>query len=140
VANGVAYVGYQWKSGEWRARAFAPRRDFSNAVGTALHYLRLRKPPPTTHGLYNGLQRLAYTAAMAFGAIVTLSGLAIWEPTQLSWLEASFGGYDVARFVHLLCLVLLAAFTVVHVFLVAVHPTTIVDMIVGGRKDRVPDR
>jgi thiosulfate reductase cytochrome b subunit len=139
VANGVAYVAYQWKSGEWRARAFAPRRDLSNAVGTALHYLRLRKAPPATLGLYNGLQRFAYTAAMAFGAIVTLSGLALWEPTQLSWLAASFGGYDVARFVHLLCLVLLGGFTVAHVVLVSLHPRTMVDMLTGGRKDGTPD-
>jgi thiosulfate reductase cytochrome b subunit len=99
----------------------------------------LRKTPPTTRGLYNGLQRLAYTAAMAFGAIVTLSGLALWEPTQLSWLAASFGGYDVARFVHLLCLVLLAGFTVAHVVLVSLHPRTMVDMLTGGRKDGAPD-
>jgi thiosulfate reductase cytochrome b subunit len=139
VANGLAYVGYQCASGEWRSRVFVPRRDFRNALGTALHYLRLRPAPPA-HDFYNGLQRLGYTSAVLLGAIATLSGLAIWEPAQLSWLATSFGGYDVARFVHFLCLVALALFTVAHIVLVMLHPKTIVDMIAGGRRDVAPDQ
>jgi thiosulfate reductase cytochrome b subunit len=139
LVNGIAYVGYQWVSGEWRARVFVPRRDFSNALGTALHYLRLRPAPPG-HPPYNGLQRLAYTSAVALGAVATLSGIAIWEPTQLSWLAAAFGGYDFARVVHFLCLVALALFTLVHVVLVVLHPTTIVDMVTGGHRDANADR
>jgi thiosulfate reductase cytochrome b subunit len=139
VANGLAYVGYQWASGEWRSRIFVPRRDMSNAIATALHYLRLGPAQPA-HDLYNGLQRLAYTGALVLGAVATFSGLAIWEPTQLSWLAAAFGGYDVARCVHFLCLVALAIFTVGHVILVTLHPKTIVQMIAGGREDGLADR
>jgi thiosulfate reductase cytochrome b subunit len=139
AVNGIAYLTYLLASGEWRARMFIPRRDFANAIGTALHYLRL-KPAPNPAGLYNGLQRFAYTSALVLGVIATLSGLAIWEPTQLSWLTASFGGYDFARVVHFLSLVALAVFTVAHVLLVLLHPKTIVDMTLGGRRDAAVDQ
>ena len=56
---------------------------------------------------------------------VVLSGLAIYKPVQLYWMTAAFGGYDVARVVHLSGLVLLALFTVMHLVLVALHPRTI---------------
>jgi thiosulfate reductase cytochrome b subunit len=139
VINGLAFIAYELATGEWRARAFLPRRDFANAVATALHYLRLKKAPPE-QGFYNGLQRLAYTSAVALGAVSVLSGLAIWKPVQLSWLETLFGGYDVARCVHFFSLIALAVFTVVHVLLVSVHPKTIVDMVAGGTKRGSPDR
>jgi len=139
VLNGIAYLVYLGTSGEWRSRLFFPRRDFSNAVGTALHYLRLRPVPPM-HGLYNGLQRLAYTSAVLLGAVATLSGVAIWEPTQLSWLATAFGGYDSARVVHFVCLVALGIFTVTHVILVMLHPKTIVDMIAGGHPSATVDQ
>jgi thiosulfate reductase cytochrome b subunit len=77
---------------------------------------------------------------LVLGVIATLSGLAIWEPTQLSWLTTSFGGYDFARVVHFLSLVALAAFTVAHVVLVLLHPRTIVDMTVGGPRDAAVDQ
>jgi thiosulfate reductase cytochrome b subunit len=140
VINGLAYVVYQAVSGEWRSRAFLPRRDLANAVGTALHYLRVRRTPPAPQGLYNGLQRLAYTSALALGAILSLSGLALWEPTQLAWLVALFGGYDLARCIHFFSLIALALFAVVHIVLVSLHPKTIVDMIAGGKKNGATDR
>jgi thiosulfate reductase cytochrome b subunit len=44
---------------------------------------------------------------------------------------ALLGGYDVARAIHLLVLVALALFTVVHVIQVLLHPRTLADMTVG---------
>jgi thiosulfate reductase cytochrome b subunit len=132
VVNGVAYWIYLLASGEWRRRLFLVRRDTGNAVRTFAYYLRIRKQPPE-QGLYNGLQRLAYTSASGFAVVAVLSGLAIYKPVQLSWLAAVFGGYDGARAVHLIVLALLAAFTVAHLVLVALHPRAIVEMITGGR-------
>lgn len=131
VANGVFYVSYYFLSGEWRRRAFRPRRDARNALQTAAHYLRLRKTPPE-QGLYNGLQRLAYSTALLLGAASVFSGIAIYKPVQLSWLARVFGGYDGARATHLVSLALLAVFTVGHVILVALHPASFVDGITGG--------
>jgi thiosulfate reductase cytochrome b subunit len=132
VANALFYSIYLLASGEWRRRMFIPGRDARNALAMLAHYL-LRRPAPE-QGLYNGLQRLAYTGAFALAAVQVLSGLAIYKPLQLAWLTWLFGGYDGARAVHLVSLALLAGFTVTHVVLVALHPRALLDMITGGRK------
>jgi thiosulfate reductase cytochrome b subunit len=133
VLNGAIYLVYIVASGEWRRRIFIPSRDTSNALSMFAYYLRIRKTPPP-EDFYNGLQRLAYTSAILFFVVVVLSGLAIYKPVQLYWITAAFGGYDVARVVHLSCLLLLAQFTAVHLVLVALHPRTIVTMVTGGQR------
>lgn len=131
--NGVAYVLYLALSGEWRRRLFLPRRDTRNALGTLAFYLRIRKHAPE-QGLYNGLQRLAYTGTLVLGALSVLTGLALYKPVQLHALAAVFGGYDPARAIHLLTLVAFALFTVGHIVLVLLHPRTLGEMVTGGRK------
>ena len=98
------------------------------------HYLRLR-PAPEQQGLYNGLQRLAYASALGLGAIEVLSGLAIYKPLQLRRLAWLLGGCDFARAIHLVGLALIAAFTVTHLILVALHLKTLRDMISGGKEN-----
>jgi thiosulfate reductase cytochrome b subunit len=132
VANGAAYLAYVLGSGEWRRRFFEPGRDARGAVGMFLYYLRVRREPPDAD-LYNPLQRLAYTSAIALGVIEVLSGLAIYKPVQLPWLLFLFGGYDSARLVHFAGLVALAAFVVVHIVLVALHPRAVAEMVTGGK-------
>jgi thiosulfate reductase cytochrome b subunit len=131
ILNGAIYLIYMIASGEWRRRVFIPTRDTSNALAMFGYYLRVRSIPPP-EDFYNGLQRLAYSSAILFGVVVVLSGLAIYKPVQLHWITAAFGGYDVARVVHLSCLLLLASFTAMHLVLVALHPRTIVTMVSGG--------
>jgi thiosulfate reductase cytochrome b subunit len=133
ILNGVIYLLYMIASGEWRRRVFIPTRDTSNALAMFSYYLRIRKTPPP-EDFYNGLQRVAYTSAILFGVVVVLSGLAIYKPLQLYWITAAFGGYDVARVMHLSCLVLLALFTATHLVLVALHPRTIITMVTGGQR------
>lgn len=133
VFNGVIYLTYLVASGEWRRRVFIPSRDTSSALAMFAYYLRIRTTPPP-EDFYNGLQRLAYTSVILFGVVVVLSGLAIYKPVQLYWIAAAFGGYDVARVVHLSCLVLLALFTLTHLVLVALHPRTILTMMTGGQR------
>ena len=81
---------------------------------------------------YKRLQRIAYTGAFALAVLEVLSGFAIWKPVQLSWLAAMFGGYDGARVVHFLALILLMLFVVGHVIMAAIHPKAIVEMVTGG--------
>jgi len=120
-------------SGEWRRRTFHPRRDAGNALHTTAWYLRLRKSPPE-QGLYNGLQRLAYTLVIALAALEVLSGLALYKPVQLSVLAALFGGYEGARAFHLLGLAALLVFTVGHVALTVLHPRALASIFTGGRR------
>jgi thiosulfate reductase cytochrome b subunit len=131
VANALIYGIYLFASGEWRRRLFLPRRDARNAWGTVLHDLRLRKEAPPPVGLYNGMQRLAYTGVLVTAPLLVLSGLAMYKPVQLPRLTALLGGYDVARAVHLLVLAGLALFTLVHVAQVLLHPRTVADMTLG---------
>jgi thiosulfate reductase cytochrome b subunit len=135
VANGLVYLAYLFASGEFRERLFFPRRDGMNAYRTAVHYLRLG-PAPSSAGLYNGLQRLAYTTALLIGALLVLSGLAIWKPVQLASLAALLGGYDFARTVHLGALTAMALFTVGHVIMALSHPRSMKAMIAGGERRR----
>ncbi len=134
TANAAVYLAYFLASGEWRRRLFFPRRDARNAWQTLLHDLRLRREPPAPVGLYNGMQRLAYTGALAVAALLVLSGLALYKPVQLPRLTALLGGYDSARAIHLLGLAALAVFLVIHVVQALLHPRTLVDMTVGGSR------
>jgi thiosulfate reductase cytochrome b subunit len=132
--NGLLYLVYMVATGEWRRRAFFVRRDTGNAWQTMRYYLRIRRKAPD-QGLYNGLQRLAYTSAIVLGVVEVLSGLAIWKPVQFSLLASLFGGYDGARSVHFLALVALVLFTVGHVVLVAIHPRQLASIFTGGRRE-----
>ena len=130
VANAFAYLAYLVKTGEWKRRAFLPRRDGRHAVETLAHYVGLRDAPPSL-GLYNGLQRFAYASALVLGAVQVGTGFAIYKPVQLAWLTWLFGGYDSARSIHFLTLLALVAFTVGHVIMVAIHPVTIPTIVIG---------
>jgi thiosulfate reductase cytochrome b subunit len=134
TANAAVYAVYLFASGEWRRRLFFPRRDARHAWHALLHDLRLRREPPPPAGLYNGMQRLAYTAVLAVAPLLVLSGLAIYKPVQLPRLTALLGGYDLARAIHLGVLAALGLFLVVHVLQAALHPRTIADMATGGRE------
>lgn len=136
VANALVYGIYFFASGQWRQRLFFPRRDARNAWATVLHDLHLRREVPPQDGLYNGMQRLTYTGVLAAAPLLVLSGLAMYKPVQFPRLTALLGGYDFARAIHLLVLVALLLFTVVHVVQVLLHPRTLRDMTVGvGRRD-----
>lgn len=133
AANALVYGIFFFASGQWRQRLFFPGRDARNAWQTVLHDLRIRKEPPASVGLYNGMQRLTYTGVLAVAPLLVLSGLVMYKPVQLHRLTALLGGYDVARAIHLGVLGALALFTVVHVVQVLLHPRTLLDMTVGGQ-------
>ena len=53
------------------------------------------------------MQKLLYAGIIVVGIVIVLSGLSIWKPVQLQYLTALFGGYDVARYVHFVCMSLI---------------------------------
>jgi thiosulfate reductase cytochrome b subunit len=80
---------------------------------------------------YNNVQKLLYTGIIVVGIVIVLSGLSIWKPVQLQYLTALFGGYDIARYVHFICMALICAFLVVHVALALLVPKSLRAMIIG---------
>ena len=80
---------------------------------------------------YNYVQKLLYAGIIAVGIVIVLSGLSIWKPVQLQYLTALFGGYDVARYVHFICMSLICLFLIVHVVLAILVPKSLRAMIIG---------
>jgi thiosulfate reductase cytochrome b subunit len=115
--NGIAYVLYLLISGQWRH--LAPQKNsFTEAIKVALYDVGLwRKPLPP--GKYNHAQRIAYSAVIVMGALMAITGLAIYKPAQLTWLTVPLGGYQAARTEHFIITCLFVLFFLVHVFQVA---------------------
>jgi thiosulfate reductase cytochrome b subunit len=80
---------------------------------------------------YNYVQKLLYAGIIVVGVLIVLSGLSIWKPVQLQYLTALFGGYDVARYVHFICMAAICAFLIVHVALAVLVPKSLRAMIIG---------
>jgi thiosulfate reductase cytochrome b subunit len=68
------------------------------------------------------------------------TGLAIWKPVQFGWLAAAFGGYPLARHIHLAIMFGIVAFALVHVTLVAIHPGTLKSMLIAAPRDSEEQR
>ena len=136
MGAGLLYVVYQVASGHYRTVLFVPR-DVRHVWPMARHYF-LFGPKPTATAQYNGLQKLAYTSAIAFGALSLLTGLVMYKPVQFSALGWLFGGYDGARLVHFLAMCGLLSFIPGHLAMVALHGWDNFASMVTGWKHR-PD-
>jgi len=85
------------------------------------YYLKLRKEPPP-HGIYNPLQKAAYTTiGFVIAPLVVLTGLALSPGIDAiaQPLTAVFGGRQFARLWHFAGMILLIGFFAIHVFQVA---------------------
>ncbi len=85
------------------------------------YYLKLRKDPPA-HGIYNPLQKAAYTVVLfAIAPLVVLTGLALSPGIDAiaNPLTVLFGGRQFARLWHFAGMVLLVGFFAIHTFQVA---------------------
>ena len=137
VAFGLLYVGYLAASGEWRSLLFRPS-DVPGAIQMMKYYLHLRKDHPP-QGKHNPLQKLAYSSVVVLGVLAVLSGLSIYKPTQLGWLTALFGGFQLARYWHFWIVWAFVAFSIVHVILVfVVDPASLRAMLSGWYRGRFP--
>jgi formate dehydrogenase gamma subunit len=130
VVNGLVYLAFVYLHGEWRE--LVPRRgDIRDSVQMLRFYAFRRKDHPA-QGKHNALQKMAYFLMPITGALLVLTGLAIWKPVQLAPLANVFGGYVWARYWHFVATVLLVTLSVLHVFMVfAVDPYSIRAMITG---------
>jgi Ni/Fe-hydrogenase b-type cytochrome subunit len=137
IAFGLLYVCYLAASGEWRSLLFRPS-DVPGAIQMMKYYLHLRKDHPP-QGKHNPLQKLAYSSVVLLGVLAVLSGLSIYKPTQLGWLTALFGGFQLARYWHFWIVWAFVGFSIVHVILVfVVDPASLRAMLSGWYRGRFP--
>jgi thiosulfate reductase cytochrome b subunit len=131
LADGLAYLVYGAVSGHfWRdLRPTGPRALARDVWGA----LRFRLPHRSGH--YNAVQRLLYSGVLLCICFAVLTGLSIWKPVQLGWLTELFGGYPVARNIHLALMFSILAFLAVHLLLVAIFPRTLVSMIASTKME-----
>jgi thiosulfate reductase cytochrome b subunit len=126
--DGAAYLLYGFSTGHFRRDILPPGpraviRDLVAAVTGRLDH-------PLGH--YNAVQRLLYAGVIVVICLAVATGLSIWKPVQLGWLTGLFGGYPVARGIHLAAMICIALFIVVHLVLVMIFPRTLVAMVAGA--------
>ena len=146
MADGLLYLAGLLRGGGWRALLPRPT-DPREALRMARYYLgalpmalvRRPWPHPPRRGRYNALQRGAYDTVLAAAALAVLSGWAMHKPAQLGALERLFGSYDDARVVHFVCMVVLAAFVLPHVVMVALDGWDTFRAMVTGWSARVQE-
>jgi thiosulfate reductase cytochrome b subunit len=81
-------------------------------------------------------QKLAYTTALALGAVLVITGFALYKPVQLSWLVATLGGLRLTRIWHFAAMAGLLAFIPGHLLMVAIHGwSNFASMWTGSRSD-----
>jgi thiosulfate reductase cytochrome b subunit len=128
MINGLAYLIMGFATGRFARKLLpiSPRGVISDAIAALTFKL--------SHGdlsKYNQVQKLLYTGIIAVGIVIVLSGLSIWKPVQLQYLTALFGGYDIARYVHFVCMASIVIFLAIHVLLALLVPKSLRAMIIG---------
>jgi Prokaryotic cytochrome b561 len=119
--DGIAYLIYGFASGHFRRDLKPPRpAEVGHDLGAVLRFhLKHRM------GHYNAVQRVLYAGVIVAIMLQLMTGLAIWKPVQFGWLSGLFGGDPIARGIHLTIMFGIVAFVLVHVALVAIHPSTL---------------
>ena len=127
--NGLAYLVYGIVTRRLWER-YLPIRlsEIVHTVNSTLH-LKIDHEDLTT---YNAVQKVLYLVAILAGVSQVVSGIAIWKPVQFAWLADLLGGFEAARVVHFLGMVVIVGFLVVHVALALLVPQTLWAMVTGG--------
>jgi thiosulfate reductase cytochrome b subunit len=126
-AVGIAYLLYGFASGHFYRDLSPPtpraviRTIVAALTGRLGHSL----------GHYNAVQQLLYAGVIVLICVQVVTGLAIWKPVQLGWITDLFGGYPVARGIHLASMIGIVLFLVIHLTLVVIFPRTLVAMLAG---------
>ena len=126
-ADGVAYLLYGVISGHFH-RDLSPPSPLA-VIRTLIAALTGRLGHSLGH--YNAVQRVLYAGVIALICLQVVTGFAIWKPVQLSWITELFGGFPIARAVHLGAMIGIVLFLVVHLTLVAIFPRTLIAMFAG---------
>ena len=127
--NGLCYLVYGLVTGRFRERLLPIR--LVELVQTVRETLRLHIAHDDLTR-YNAVQKLLYVVVILAGISQIVTGLVIWKPVQFSGLLDLFGGFQGARLVHFLGMVVIVGFLLVHVALSLLVPRTLWAMLAGG--------
>jgi Ni/Fe-hydrogenase b-type cytochrome subunit len=119
VATGIFYLAYQIFSGNYRQSLFVPG-DMAGVWPMIRHYFFFGRKPAQT-GVYNPLQKMAYTSAILLGLLSVLTGIVLYNPVQFSLLASLIGGFHWARVWHFCVLCALLLFVLGHLIMVILH-------------------
>ena len=134
MGAGAAYLIFQIISGRYRMVLFTPK-DVPGVWPMVKHYFFFKAKPPVTEP-YNPLQKLAYTSTVLFGVMSVVTGLALFNTVQFSWLSRAMGGYSLVRVWHFVAMCGFLAFIPGHLIMVALHGwKNFVSMLVGWKRD-----
>jgi thiosulfate reductase cytochrome b subunit len=132
--SGAVYLAYQIASGRFRILLFTPA-DVPGVWPMIRHYFLFGSKPPQAQP-YNPLQKLAYTTAVTLGILALLSGMAIYNPVQFSFLAMLIGGFHWARVWHFAVMTAFLAFIAGHLIMVALHGwKNFASMLTGWKRD-----
>jgi len=134
VPTGLVYLAYEFASGNYRQALFTPG-DVAG-VWPMVRYYFLFGPKPVQSEPYNPLQKLAYTSVIALGMLAVLTGLAVYNPVQFSFLAKLMGGFHLARLWHFAVMAGLLFFIVGHLIMVVLHGwRNFASMLTGWKRD-----
>jgi thiosulfate reductase cytochrome b subunit len=128
TVNGLVYIALGLITGRFQRRLLPLR------PGDVVADARLALRGQLAHvdlSTYNAVQKVFYLGVLVAGAVVVLSGLAMWKPVQLWWLPVLFGGYEAARYVHFFAMAAIVGFSVVHIVMAFVVPKSLRAIITG---------
>ncbi len=136
IANALWYGVAALRTASWRRLLPNARTWFQDALRATI--AELRSPRETMQQAeYNGAQKVAYTGVMVLGALMIVTGLALWFKREVPWLIGALGGQHVVLPVHIVIATLFLAFIAVHIVQVlrAGFPT-LLSMITGTTEVR----
>lgn len=135
MATAVFYASSSLVSGTWRR--LAPRRTWLRDAWDATVEEIVAPRASLQRVDYNGAQRLAYTLIITGGAVMVMTGLALWFGRRFPWMLAVFGGERIALVIHVVLAVGLLAFIAVHVVQVLrAGLPTLLGMLTGSTVNR----
>jgi thiosulfate reductase cytochrome b subunit len=114
----IAWIVATARKGSLRALLLRPS-DLPKLWPMQAYYLKFRKTPPSYDGVYNPLQKAAYTTiGFVIAPLVVLTGLALSPGIDAiaNPITAIFGGRQFARLWHFAGMLILLAFFAVHIF------------------------
>ncbi len=123
LLNGIIYVVLLFATGEWARLIPTSWSIFPGAWHSLLTYLHFQIPPLADFRPYDPLQQLTYAfVVFVLGPAMLFTGIAMSPAIAASapWYIKLFGGRQVARSLHFLCMTVFALFVILHVTLVLV--------------------